>query len=102
MPRFTSIGRRRPQIVFFQPQGIGKWFTTLYILNGGNSAYRRTVLEAVNGYAEKPAHMLEDRYLSQRLQEGGYKVRLLMQNKVWHTFRRFKKEGWARHLDLSV
>lgn len=79
---------------FFQPQGIGKWLNSLYILNGGNSAYRRSVLEAVNGYADKPANMLEDRYLSQRIQERGYKVRLVMQNKVWHTFRRFQKDGW--------
>jgi glycosyltransferase involved in cell wall biosynthesis len=79
---------------FFQPQGIGKWLNSLYILNGGNSAYRRHVLEAVNGYADKPRDMLEDRYLSQRIQERGYKVRLVMQNKVWHTFRRFQKDGW--------
>jgi|GEM_PF-3461849 len=79
---------------FFQPQGIGKWLNSLYILNGGNSAYRRSVLEAVNGYVGKPAHMLEDRYLSQRIQENGFKVRLVMENKVWHTFRRFQKDGW--------
>jgi len=79
---------------FFQPQGIGKWFTSMFILNGGNSAYRRRVLEAVNGYADMPPNTLEDRYMSEALQTRGYKVALLMKNKVWHTFRRFKKDGW--------
>jgi glycosyltransferase involved in cell wall biosynthesis len=65
----------------FQPQSIGKWFNSLYILNGGNSAYRRSVLEAVNGYADKPREMLEDRYLSQVIQERGYKVRLVMKKR---------------------
>jgi hypothetical protein len=30
--------------------------------------------------------------------EGGYKSRFLRTLKVWHTFRRFKKEGWRGYI----
>jgi glycosyltransferase involved in cell wall biosynthesis len=86
----------------YQPQGIGLRLglnkTGEYVLSGGNSAYRRRVLEAVNGYLNKPQGILEDRYMSQKIQQGGYKIRFLRTLKVWHTFRRFKKEGWRGYI----
>ena len=82
----------------FQPEGVGKLITKEYVLNGGNSAYRRHVLEALNGYADKPKGVLEDRYMSSQIQGHGYKIRFVRNLKVWHTFRRFSKDGWRGYL----
>ena len=82
----------------YQPEGIGRLTTKEYVLNGGNSAYRRTVLEALNGYADKPEGVLEDRYMSSQIQDHGYKIRFVRNLKVWHTFRRFNKDGWRGYL----
>ncbi len=78
----------------YQPEGIGKLMTDQYVLNGGNSAYRRRVLEAVDGYLGIPADALEDRYMSQQIHDAGYTIRFVRNLKVWHTFRRFNKDGW--------
>jgi glycosyltransferase involved in cell wall biosynthesis len=78
----------------FQPERIGRWITDEYVLNGGNSAYRRTVLEAVNGYLDKDADMLEDRHMSRMMKTGGYRIRFVRKLTVLHTFRRFAKDGW--------
>jgi glycosyltransferase involved in cell wall biosynthesis len=82
----------------YQPEGIGKLMTREYNLTGGNSAYRRRVLESVNGYIDKPKEMLEDRYISGKVQSAGFRVRFVRHNKVWHTFRRYKKNGWRGYL----
>jgi glycosyltransferase involved in cell wall biosynthesis len=82
----------------YQPERIGRWMTKEYILSGGNSAYRRKVLETVGGYVDKPQEMLEDRYMSGRIQQLGFKVKFVRANKVWHTFRRYQKEGWRGYL----
>jgi glycosyltransferase involved in cell wall biosynthesis len=82
----------------FQPEGVGRWMTKEYVLTGGNSAYRRSVLEVVNGYLGKPEGILEDRYMSAQIQERGYKIKFVRKLKVWHTFRRFNKEGWRGYL----
>ena len=82
----------------FQPEGVGRLMTKEYVLNGGNSAYRRSVLEAVNGYLGKPEGMLEDRYMSSQIQTRGYKIKFVRNLKVWHTFRRFNKDGWRGYL----
>jgi glycosyltransferase involved in cell wall biosynthesis len=80
----------------FQPEGIGKLLSSNreYILNGGNSAYRRSVLEAVNGYLDKPADLLEDRWMSRQMLQANYRIKFLRNLKVWHSFRRFSKDGW--------
>src|SRR5439155_132629 len=78
----------------YQPEGVGRLITKEYVLNGGNSAYRRSVLEAVNGYVNKPKDLLEDRFMSKQITEGGYKIKFVRNMKVWHSFRRFSKEGW--------
>jgi glycosyltransferase involved in cell wall biosynthesis len=83
----------------YQPEGIGKLMTQEYVLNGGNSAYRRSVLEAVNGYLDKPADMLEDRYMSHQIQSRGYQIKFVRNLKVWHTFRRFSKLGWRGYMN---
>jgi glycosyltransferase involved in cell wall biosynthesis len=83
----------------YQPEGIGKLITQEYVLNGGNSAYRRSVLEAVNGYRDKPADMLEDRYMSHQIQSNDYHIEFVRNLKVWHTFRRFQKEGWRGYMN---
>ena len=83
----------------YQPEGIGKLMTQEYVLNGGNSAYRRSVLEAVNGYLEKPADMLEDRYMSHQIQNRGYHIKFVRNLKVWHTFRRFSRLGWRGYMN---
>jgi glycosyltransferase involved in cell wall biosynthesis len=82
----------------YQPEGVGRLMVKEYVLNGGNSAYRRRVLEAVNGYADKPRDLLEDRHMSHKIQSAGYKISFVRNNKVWHTFRRFKKEGFRGYL----
>lgn len=82
----------------FQPEGVGRMMTKEYVLNGGNSAYRRTVLEVLNGYLGKPEGVLEDRYMSSQIQSHGYKIRFVRNLKVWHTFRRFNKDGWRGYL----
>ena len=82
----------------YQPEGIGKWITDEYVLNGGNSAYRRTALEAVNGYLDKPADMLEDRYMSRQIHQANFKIKFVRNLKVWHSFRRFEKDGWRGYM----
>lgn len=82
----------------YQPEGIGKLITKEYNLTGGNSAYRRRVLEAVDGYTGKPKDVLEDRHISSKVQRAGYTVCFVRQCKVWHTFRRYKKNGWRGYL----
>lgn len=82
----------------YQPEGIGRLITKRYLLNGGNSAYRRRVLEAVDGYLGKPQDLLEDLYMSKQLEEGGYKIKFVRNLKVMHTFRRFNKDGWRGYL----
>ncbi len=77
-----------------QPEGIGRLFNKMYHVNGGNSAYRRSALEAINGYLDKPDNAFEDRYVSAKFYHAGYKLRYLWRNPIWHTFRRFKKLGW--------
>ncbi len=80
----------------YQPEGIGKLVVKNgpYVLNGGNSAYRRRVLEAVDGYRNKPKGVFEDRFVSQKMLDGHYRVKFVRNLKVWHSFRRFKKDGW--------
>jgi glycosyltransferase involved in cell wall biosynthesis len=82
----------------YQPEGIGKFITKEYVLNGGNSAYRRKALEAVNGYLGKPEDMLEDRFMSHQIHEANFKIKFVRHLKVWHSFRRFEKDGWRGHL----
>jgi len=86
----------------YQPEGIGRLMTKEYVLTGGNSAYRRTMLEAVDGYLNKPPDMLEDRHMSHKIQSAGYKVIFARQIKVWHTYRRFQKEGLRGFLKYTV
>jgi len=62
-------------------------------LNGGNSAVRRHILDEVDGYKGKPINDFEDQWLSQKIQQAGYHIRFMPDIKVWHTFRRFNKEG---------
>jgi len=76
-----------------QPEGIGRLFNKMYHVNGGNSAYRRSALEAVDGYRDKPPKAFEDRYVSAKFYGRGYKLRYLWHNPVWHTYRRFQKMG---------
>ena len=83
----------------FQPEGIGKLITKEYVLNGGNSAYRRSVMEAVNGYLDRPANVLEDRHMSHQIQSNGYHIEFVRDLKVWHTFRRFSKDGWRGYMN---
>jgi glycosyltransferase involved in cell wall biosynthesis len=83
----------------YQPEGIGKFMTQEYILNGGNSAYRRSVLEAVNGYLDKAADVLEDRHMSHQIHSNGYHIQFVRNLKVWHTFRRFNKDGWRGYMN---
>lgn len=83
----------------YQPERIGRFITKSYCLNGGNSAYRRSVLEAVNGYTGKPANLLEDRHMSKKIQDAGYRIRFDRTNNVWHTFRRYQKDGWRGYLN---
>jgi glycosyltransferase involved in cell wall biosynthesis len=83
----------------YQPEGIGKFITEEYVLNGGNSAYRRTALESVNGYLDKSPDVLEDRYMSHALQEADFKIQFVRDLKVWHTFRRFEKDGWRGYMN---
>jgi glycosyltransferase involved in cell wall biosynthesis len=77
-----------------QPEGIGKFFTKRHNVNGGNSAYRREALLAVNGYLDKPKGIFEDQHISGKLQDAGYNIHWFPGNPVQHTFRRFKKDGW--------
>jgi len=77
-----------------QPEGIGRFFTKRYNINGGNSAYRRSALLAVNGYLDKPNGIFEDMHMAAKLQDAGYQIRFVANNGVWHTFRRFNKDGW--------
>jgi glycosyltransferase involved in cell wall biosynthesis len=82
--------------IFFQPQGIGKLLNPkgeIY-LNGGNSAIRRKLLEAANGYLGKANHEFEDRYMSDQIRKVGGTIHFVGKLKVWHSFRRFKKDGW--------
>jgi glycosyltransferase involved in cell wall biosynthesis len=83
----------------YQPEGIGKFMTQEYVLNGGNSAYRRSALEAVNGYLDKPPRTLEDRYMSGVLQRANFKIKFARDLKVNHTFRRFEKHGWRGYIN---
>lgn len=83
----------------YQPEGIGKFITQEYILNGGNSAYRRSALEAVNGYLDKPSDLLEDRYMSRQMHEANFKIKFVRNLKVWHSFRRFEKDGWRGYMN---
>ncbi len=83
----------------YQPEGIGRLMTSEYVLNGGNSAYRRTALEAVNGYVDKPADEFEDRYMSQQMHAHNFTIKFVRRLKVWHTFRRFAKDGWRGYLN---
>ncbi len=83
----------------YQPEGIGKFITEEYVLNGGNSAYRRTALEAVNGYLDKSPQVLEDRHMSHALHTAGFKIKFNRNLKVWHTFRRFEKDGWRGYMN---
>lgn len=83
----------------YQPEGVGKLITTEYVLNGGNSAYRRSALEAVNGYLDKPVGELEDRYMSRQMHEANYKIQFVRHLKVWHSFRRFEKDGWRGYMN---
>ncbi len=77
-----------------QPEGVGKWFSKEHHLNGGNSAYRRTALEAVNGFLDKPPKIIEDMHIGNKLIAAHYGLRFVRRNPVWHTFRRFNKDGW--------
>ncbi len=81
-----------------QPVGIGKFFTKTYHVNGGNSAYRRVALEAINGYLEKPKDTFEDLHIAAKLQAANYAIRFVGRNKVLHTFRRFNKDGWRGYM----
>ncbi|HLY27623.1 MAG TPA: glycosyltransferase family 2 protein [Aggregatilineales bacterium] len=81
-----------------QPQGIGKLFSNTYHLNGGNSAYRRLALEAVNGYLDKPRDLVEDMHIQAKLSAANFALRYVRRNKVWHTFRRFNKDGWRGYV----
>lgn len=83
----------------YQPEGIGKFMTKEYVLNGGNSAYRRTALEAVNGYLNKAPRTLEDRHMSAALHKANYKIKFVRNLKVFHTFRRFAKDGWRGYMN---
>ncbi len=62
-------------------------------LHGPNSAVRRHVLEEIDGYVGKSHDEFEDRYLSKKIVAAGYKIRFVRKLKVWHTFRRFNKDG---------
>src|SRR5579859_3306595 len=79
---------------FNQPEGIGKWFSKEHHLNGNNTVYRRTALEAVNGFLDKPPKILEDMHIGAKLRAGHYGLRYIRRNPVWVTFRRYKKDGW--------
>ena len=81
-----------------QPEGIGRYFTKEYHVNGGNSAFQRSALEAVNGYLDKPKGTFEDMHIAAKLQANQQKIRYLRDNKVWHTFRRFNKDGWRGYM----
>lgn len=83
----------------YQPEGIGKFMTKEYVLNGGNSAYRRSALEVVNGYLDKPSDLLEDRHMSRQMHEANFKIKLVRHLKVWHSFRRFEKDGWRGYMN---
>jgi glycosyltransferase involved in cell wall biosynthesis len=83
----------------YQPEGIGKFITQEYVLNGGNSAYRRSALEAVNAYLNKPTDLLEDRYMSRQMHEANFKIKFVRNLKVWHSFRRFEKDGWRGYMN---
>lgn len=80
------------------PEGIGKRWSERYYVNGGNSAYRRTALEAVDGYLDMPKGTFEDRFISTKLQDANFQVRYAWNNPVWHTFRRFNKDGWRGYM----
>ncbi len=60
-----------------QPEGIGRFFTKEYHVNGGNSAFRRSALEAVNGYLDMPKGTFEDRYIAAKLQSANHQIRPL-------------------------
>ena len=81
-----------------QPEGFGKLFTKTYHVNGGNSAYRRSALEAVNGYLDKPIGTVEDLHIAAKLQDAHLSIRFIQRNKVLHTFRRFNKDGWRGYI----
>jgi glycosyltransferase involved in cell wall biosynthesis len=83
----------------YQPEGIGKLITKEYVLNGGNSAYRRSALEAVNGYLDKPSDLLEDRHMSRQMHNANFKIKFVRNLKVWHSFRRFEKDGWHGYMN---
>ncbi|MEP7288989.1 MAG: glycosyltransferase family 2 protein [Chloroflexota bacterium] len=82
----------------YQPERIGRMVTKSYLLFGNNSAYRRHVLETVGGYANKPPDLLEDVFISKRVQDAHFKIKFLRHNKIWHTFRRYSKEGVRGYL----
>jgi hypothetical protein len=81
-----------------QPEGLGKLVTKTYHVNGGNSAYRRSALEAVNGYLDKPQGTFEDLHIAAKLQASNFVIRFVRRNKVLHTFRRFNKDGWRGYM----
>lgn len=83
----------------YQPEGIGKMITKEYVLNGGNSAYRRSTLEVVDGYLGKPDDVLEDRHMSHQIHEANIKIIFVRELKVWHSFRRFEKDGWRGYMN---
>jgi cellulose synthase/poly-beta-1,6-N-acetylglucosamine synthase-like glycosyltransferase len=83
----------------YQPEGVGKLITQEYVLNGGNSAYRRSALEAVNGYLDKPLRVLEDRHMSGMLHRANFKIKFVRNLKVHHSFRRFEKDGWRGYMN---
>jgi glycosyltransferase involved in cell wall biosynthesis len=67
-------------------------------LFGANSAIRRPILEEIDGYVGKPSEAFEDQYITQKLETAGYRVQYLLELRVWHTFRRFNKEGLTGYL----
>ncbi len=66
----------------------------LQTLCGGNNAVRRAILEAVDGYRDKPDGAFEDQYVSQKILDAGYSIKFDDDLLVWHSFRRFKGQGW--------
>jgi hypothetical protein len=45
-----------------------------------------------------PKGTFEDRHISTKLQDANFQIRYLWKNEVWHTFRRFNKDGWRGYM----
>jgi len=71
-------------------------------LCGGMTICKREVLEAMNGYKDKPDDQLDDYYLSSQAYQRGYKLRYVPAIYAVHSLRRYEAGGLRGWLQWGV